>query len=180
MRLYTRTGDNGTTGVPGGGRVSKTHLRIEVCGDLDELNASIGLAESLCSDQGIRADLVYIQELIFEVSAQVIYSGKPDRPARITEAMVTSIEEMIDRRAAALPPLHSFILPGGSRGSAAIHCARAVCRRAERTLVALNKEIPQAAQALSLVNRIADALFVLARAANAAEGLGDRPWLSGR
>jgi len=179
MKIYTKTGDEGQTGLFGGPRVRKDDLRIETYGTVDELNAVLGLArtESLPLDM---LDLLgRIQSQLFDVGAEL---ATPDPAAHglvgVDQASIQRLEDEIDRYEADLAPLKMFILPGGTRGAALLHLARTVCRRAERRLVTLQAESAAPISGLLVIylNRLSDLLFVLARAANADAGQADVPW----
>ncbi|HYV84465.1 MAG TPA: cob(I)yrinic acid a,c-diamide adenosyltransferase [Patescibacteria group bacterium] len=186
-RIYTKTGDKGTTALGSGRRVSKDHPRIEACGDVDELNAALGLA--IASGLGAEtADLLRaIQNDLFDLGADLTVPaapaprGRPGRraPLRITPRHVAPLEAAIDRCNARLRPLSSFVLPGGSPGSAWLHHARTVCRRAERRLVTVAHRESLNPQAIVYLNRLSDLLFVLARQAND-DGRTDVLWIPGR
>ncbi|QDT70220.1 Cob(I)yrinic acid a,c-diamide adenosyltransferase [Planctomycetes bacterium MalM25] len=186
MKIYTKTGDAGQTGLFGGGRVSKDHARITAYGTLDELNAAIGLARAEAgrtdwSDEAARdridAILSEAQNRLFDLGAEL---ATPDPETRslavLDERHVAALEEAIDHHEASLPALRNFILPGGAAVAAQLHLARCVCRRAERGLVTLAGQEPIRELPLVYVNRLSDLLFVLARAANQAAGGGDTPW----
>jgi cob(I)alamin adenosyltransferase len=178
MRLYTRTGDEGQTSLFGGARVSKADSRIEACGEVDELNAWLGLVRVSALDADVDAALDGIQRDLFAVGAAVAdpegrRPGQADR-AGIGRDDVLRLEGLIDRFDAEPPPLTRFILPGGAGDGAAIHVARAVCRRAERRIAAL-QPAPDA-EVLRYVNRLSDLLFALARAVNHRAGLAESPW----
>jgi cob(I)alamin adenosyltransferase len=181
VRIYTKTGDQGETGLFGGERVPKDHRRVAAYGDVDELNAALGLARAAEPVDFEDALLQAIQRDLFTIGAEL---ATPD-PARLAKALggpplsageVTALEQAIDRLEAGLPPLRAFILPGGAPKGAAFHVARTVCRRAERTVVGLARETPVSAAIRHYLNRLSDLLFVLARAANARAGAGDLPW----
>ena len=173
MRIYTRTGDAGDTGLRGGARVAKNSLRIEAIGDVDELNATLGLALAQRSD----AELHRLQCWLFDLGAELASppGGKFD-DAAIGPAHVAWLEEAIDRQMDALPALRAFVLPGGSPSAAALHLARTVCRRAERAVLALHAEEPVRENARVFVNRLSDYLFAAARRANAEAGVPDVEW----
>jgi cob(I)alamin adenosyltransferase len=181
MRIYTRTGDQGETGLFGGGRVSKHHLRVEAYGAVDELNAQLGWAETLTRQlalteplQGVQADLLVIgADLATPPDAS---AAAADRTRRVGEAQVTRLEEWIDRLDAQTTPLTTFILPGGSPAAAALQVCRAVCRRAERRVVALAAAEPVSPQVVVYLNRLSDLLFTLARWVNAREGVAEPVW----
>jgi cob(I)alamin adenosyltransferase len=181
FRIYTRTGDDGTTGLFGGARVAKDSLRIESYGDVDELNSALGLARA----QGLRRDhdelLGLVQEQLFILGADLAtpLRGEDRRPAvpRVTAAEVVCLEQAIDDLEENLPALTSFILPGGTPAGATLHLARTICRRAERRIVALLHQEPETGPLpLQYVNRLSDMLFVLARAVNHAAGVAEHPW----
>jgi cob(I)alamin adenosyltransferase len=181
MKIYTRTGDAGQTGLFGGGRVGKDHPRVEAYGDVDELNAAIGLARSIEMMPRIDEVLVPIQRDLFAIGALL---ATPDHDkmrqqlekARIDEARITQLEHAIDDAEAELEPLKSFILPGGTPKAAALHVARTVCRRAERRVVHLAQEITLPELAVIYLNRLSDLLFTLARLANRRAGAGEVTW----
>lgn len=173
MAIYTRTGDQGETDLLGGVRVAKDTALLEVCGTLDELNALLGLARCQSLPEGTDALLEQIERRLFDVGAELI-APKAGRSA-IGPQDVTGIEQVIDRYEARVKPAGTFILPTGCRASAVLHLARAVCRRAERRLVALAHAPSQTVSTvlLSYLNRLGDLLFVLARSANAEAGISD-------
>jgi cob(I)alamin adenosyltransferase len=183
-RIYTKTGDRGTTALGSGRRVRKDHPRIEATGDVDELNAAIGLTR-VAATSGPVADLLgRIQNDLFDLGADLTVPERGARsrggraPLRITPAHVTPIESAIDFLNARLRPLSSFVLPGGSPLAAALHHARTVCRRAERRLVALSRRESLNPQTIVYLNRLSDLLFVLGRHAND-DGAGDVLWVPG-
>ena len=181
LKIYTRTGDAGDTGLFGGGRVAKSHPRVEAYGDVDELNAAIGFARSIEQMPRVDEVLVPIQRDLFAIGALL---ATPDREkmrqhlakARVDDDRITQLEQAIDDGDRELEPLKSFILPGGSPKAAALHIARTVCRRAERRVVALgeNEEIP--GLVVIYLNRLSDLLFTLARVANRRAGVGEVTW----
>jgi cob(I)alamin adenosyltransferase len=176
VKIYTKTGDAGETGLFGGPRVRKDHLRIEAFGTVDELNSHLGLIRTIPGSGAIDDLLRRIQCDLFELGAQLATPG--DALERITLPHVEALEEAIDRHEETLPPLSSFILPTGTPLAAAIHVARTVCRRAERRVVKLgatpDARIP--VNAIEYLNRLGDLLFVLARHANLQERVADDPW----
>lgn len=183
-RIYTRTGDDGTTGLVDGTRRAKHDARMAAIGDVDELNSALGLA-ALGVDAAIAAELARIQNDLFDLGADLATPlGAFDTPdfaptdmvLRIVPAQITWLETAIDAHNAALPPLRSFILPGGSEAAARVHMARAIARRAERALTALAVAEPVNPAALAYANRLSDYLFVLARAINAGS---DPLWVPG-
>jgi cob(I)alamin adenosyltransferase len=181
LRIYTRTGDEGSTGLFGGGRVDKHHPRVEAYGDVDELNAALGLARSIEMMPRIDEVLVPVQRDLFAIGALL---ATPDHAkmreqlekARIDEGRIAQLEHAIDDGEAELEPLRSFIIPGGTPKAAALHVARTVCRRAERRVVALAREIELPELVLQYLNRLSDLLFVLARVANRRAGAGEVTW----
>jgi cob(I)alamin adenosyltransferase len=178
-RIYTRTGDDGTTGLGFGGRVAKDALRVECYGTVDELNSCLGGARAAGVPGELDADLARIQNELFHLGSDLCVpeADKERHPVpRIEERHVAALEGLIDRWNEALPPLENFVLPGGSPAAAALHVARTVCRRAERLLVALARREAVGASTLPYLNRLSDALFVLARAANRLAGRDDVFW----
>jgi cob(I)alamin adenosyltransferase len=180
VKIYTRTGDAGETGLLGGARVRKSALRVEAYGEIDELNACLGLAAVCLGDTGT-ADLVTrIQRDLFALSARIadVRAGGAAAPDKTVfpEEQVTALEAAIDAAEEALPTLKTFLLPGGGEAGARLHLARTVCRRAERRLVALaaQEEVPPVF--LAYLNRLSDLLFVLARSANARAGIPEVAW----
>ena len=180
MRIYTKTGDAGETGLVGGTRVSKDHVRVEAYGDVDELNAVIGQARSLGSDPELDNFLAFTQSVLFELGAELATpSGKDQKSSGIREDDIARVEKIIDKLQDELPPLKSFILPGGTPFAASLHLARTVCRRAERHAVMVVHAGEQVAdEPLIFLNRLSDALFVLARIACHRAGESDVPWLA--
>ena len=177
MKIYTKTGDKGETSLFGGKRVPKDSLRIETYGTVDELNAHLGLARSFSPSADLDVILKRIQELLFVLGAELASPGaeKPDG-ARIGDADVGEMEQLIDESEKSLTPLRNFILPGGSQLGSQLHVARTVCRRAERLLTTLAREAPLNPTALTFLNRLSDLLFVLARRANRDGGATETLW----
>ncbi|MDJ0973245.1 MAG: cob(I)yrinic acid a,c-diamide adenosyltransferase [Planctomycetota bacterium] len=179
MRIYTKTGDDGTTGLFGGRRVSKAALRVESYGTVDELNAILGWVRA--TDGGTEAAdaiLATAQEACFRLGAFVAtVPGKDPGIAPLTNEDVTALEAAIDAAEEGLPALTSFILPGGTEAGSRMHVARTVCRRAERALVALAREDEVDMVLVRWLNRLSDLLFVLARRANHDAGVADVPWV---
>lgn len=179
MRIYTKTGDDGTTGLFGGARVAKDDLRIEAYGTIDELNSVLGVARAAGLPPDIDEVVTRVQHDLFALGAELASSGAQRANAMfLNAASAEAIEATIDRFEATLPPLKEFILPAGAPGAAALHLARTICRRAERRLVSLSKAPDAQLRSLAVVylNRLADLLFVLARAANQLAGQADAPW----
>ncbi len=179
MKIYTKTGDTGETGLFAGPRVRKDAPRIEAVGSVDELNAILGLARAESLPGEVDRLLASIQSELFDVGAQL---GTPDAAGHnmiiVGPNHAARLEAAIDRFDATLSPLKQFILPGGTRGAAHLHVARSVCRRAERRVVTLagSPEENIAPELVIYLNRLGDLLFVLARAVNAAAGEPDVPW----
>ncbi|MCC6203810.1 MAG: cob(I)yrinic acid a,c-diamide adenosyltransferase [Hyphomicrobiales bacterium] len=184
-KIYTRTGDKGTTGLGTGERRSKADLRIEAFGTVDEANSCIGMARihTGASHPEIDAMLARIQNEMFDLGADLCVpdDGKPPEyePLRIIASQVKQLEADIDRLNKALQPLKSFILPGGSPAAAALHLARTTARRAERLMVALAEKEKVGPEALKYINRLSDFLFVAARAVND-NGNADVLWVPGK
>jgi len=172
-KIYTRTGDQGTTGLGDGSRVQKDHVRIIAIGDIDELNSQIGIVIAEIEPGEISDLLLEIQNRLFDLGAEL---SLPPGNDRIREEDTSSLETALDRFNAELTPLKEFILPGGTMAAAQCHLARAICRRAERSLATLNQADPLSIHTLSFVNRLSDLMFVLARAINRESGNADVLW----
>lgn len=179
MRIYTRTGDDGNTGLYGGVRVHKDDVRIEAYGTVDELNATLGLvrsAEDIPDD--IAQFLEMTQNELFSVGAELATPNPIEHgTCFVTEQTVQQLEQTIDKYDAELTPLKQFVLPAGTFTAASLHLARCVCRRAERrvvTLISTDKQVSP--QIVEYLNRLGDLLFVLARVANARQSVADCPW----
>ncbi|MES3152062.1 cob(I)yrinic acid a,c-diamide adenosyltransferase [Sphingomonas faeni] len=183
-KIYTRTGDDGTTGLVDGSRVSKASALMQAIGDVDEANSAIGVAVVALGDDPLAAALERIQNDLFDLGADLATPATDDGFApsemvlRIVPAQVERLEREIDAMNAHLAPLRSFILPGGSPQAAALHLARAISRRAERSAVAATHDMPLNPAALAYVNRLSDFLFVASRAVNQ-NGAGDVLWRPG-
>ena len=180
MKIYTKRGDDGTTGLFGGPRVQKDDLRVSAYGDVDELNSVLGVCRTdLHTDAEIEGLLGRIQSELFTLGAGL---ATPDPAAApkdvpvIGPAHVEAMEKEIDRFDTELAPLKTFVLPAGSRGSAMLHVARTTCRRAERAVVGLSRESVVPAHAVEYLNRLSDLLFTLARAANHRARVAEVPW----
>jgi cob(I)alamin adenosyltransferase len=171
-RITTRTGDAGETGLGDGARVGKDSLRIQLLGDVDELNSCLGLLLAEKLPQDVRQALLRVQQDLFDLGGELCIPGH----SMITEAQVTRLEALTQAHNAKLKPLKEFILPGGTRAAAAAHLARTVCRRAERSLVALGRREAVGERARQYLNRLSDLLFVLGRALNRAGKRGDVLW----
>jgi cob(I)alamin adenosyltransferase len=181
MKIYTRTGDEGDTGLFGGGRVSKDHPRVAAYGDVDELNSVLGVARATEPAEFFDQLLEAIQRDLFSIGGQL---ATPD-PAAVAKALVkadlpmervTEFERIIDASETELPPLRAFVLPAGTPKAAALHQARTVCRRAERSVVHLARESQIPPVFIVYLNRLSDLLFTLARLANYRSGIGDATW----
>ena len=178
-KIYTRTGDDGTTALGAGQRVPKDALRIETFGTVDELNAAVGLALATGLEPGLAAELTRVQHELFHLGSDLCIpeADKAKRPVPTIEAKhVSALEALMDRMTETLGPLTNFILPGGSAGAARLHLARTVCRRAERLAVRLAREEPIGPSVVAYLNRLSDALFVMARWENKHRGVADVTW----
>jgi len=179
-RIYTRTGDGGQTGLIGGERVSKDHLRVEAYGTLDELNSALGAARAFLGDGEIADVVEQMQHDLFALGAEIASPAEEtDRLPRCSPAQVEALEALIDRFDAALPPLRAFILPGGGPAGSLLHLARAVSRRAERRVVTLARAEPLNPEVVRYLNRLSDLLFVLARTVNHRSGMTEILWKKG-
>lgn len=181
MRIYTKTGDKGDTGLFGGGRVAKDDPRVDAYGEVDELNAVLGMARSIEMMPRIDEVLLPVQRDLFAIGALL---ATPDHAkmqlqlekARIDDERIAQLERAIDDGEAELEPLRAFIIPGGTPKAAALHVARTVCRRAERRVVHLSHDLPLPPLVVVYLNRLSDLLFVLARVANRRAGAGEVTW----
>jgi cob(I)alamin adenosyltransferase len=184
MKLYTKSGDDGTTGLFGGGRVPKDHPRIEAYGTVDELNASVGLAAAACShereyERRLLGIFAPIQSRLFDIGADLATpegSKQEAKIVRIDDALVKEIESWIDEIDGKNAPIRAFVMPGGSELAARLHVARTVCRRAERCMIALARSEPVSPGAIIWINRLSDLFFAMARHANQAAGIADVEW----
>jgi cob(I)alamin adenosyltransferase len=180
-KVYTRTGDDGSTGLGGGQRVAKDAPRVEAYGTVDELNSEIGVALALGLSDPLHAELGRIQNELFHLGADlcILEEDKARLPGpSIAAHHVEALEALMDRLSAALAPLENFLLPGGTPGAAQLHVARCVCRRAERLAVRLGRDEPVGAFVIRYLNRLSDALFVMARYENRQRGIEDPIWNS--
>lgn len=177
VKIYTRTGDDGSTGLLGPDRVAKNDPRIEACGAVDELNAVLGAAGALDDRGWFTADLQRFQPALFEIGAALAASG-PRAPVLrgVTDDDIAKLETAIDALESTLPALTRFILPGGTPLAAQLHVARTVCRRAERRVVALGVASESLARVVRYLNRLGDLLFVMARASNRRAGATEIEW----
>jgi cob(I)alamin adenosyltransferase len=180
MKIYTKTGDDGTTALFDGSRVSKDADRVDLYGEIDEINATVGLAASFLkiNESGLQENLFDVQRDLFALGARL--ANPQDKiqkeKSEFTEDKVTRLEKQIDDMEKFLKPMTSFILPGGVPASGALHVARTICRRAERKLVAFNKKEAIDGLYIRYLNRLSDYLFVAARYANKLEEMVDIPW----
>jgi cob(I)alamin adenosyltransferase len=183
-KIYTRRGDDGSTGLFGGPRVRKHDLRVRAYGEVDELNSALGLARCELSDERLRDLAAFVDALqsdLFTLGAELATpdpSSAPKSLARVGAEHVERLEREIDRLTAELPPMRFFILPGGSRAAAALHVCRTICRRAERTAAELAEQAQVSTHALAWLNRLSDLLFTLARAANVRLSIAEVPWVA--
>lgn len=181
MRIYTRTGDNGETGLFGGGRVPKSDARVDAYGVVDELNAVLGVAIAALRDASIAELLRTVQPDLFVLGAHLATpeTTRGRRPALppLPVERIAEFERRIDEADAELPVLDAFVMPGGSAGGAALHHARTVCRRAERAVVGLAATSPVETDVIVYLNRLSDLLFMLARVENQRAGEPDRKWI---
>jgi cob(I)alamin adenosyltransferase len=180
-RIYTKTGDDGGTGLFGGGRVRKDHVRVDAYGEVDELNACLGVARAECgsADAELHALLGRLMDELFTVGSMLATPMTEKAYAHIPQmspAHVEAMEQAIDRFDAEIGPLSTFILPGGTRLAAALHLCRTVCRRAERRVVPLAAAAEVDGRVVIYLNRLSDLLFTLARVANHRAGVKDVPW----
>ena len=181
-KIYTRTGDSGETGLADGTRIAKDHPRSQAIGDVDEANSAIGAAIPHVTDDAARAMMAAIQNELFDLGADLATPGEDFAPSdmilRIVQPQIDRLEAEIDAMNEALEPLRSFILPGGGGGSAGLHLARAIVRRAERSAVTAGREVSLNPRALVYLNRLSDHLFVMARWLARTEG-GEILWQPG-
>lgn len=192
-RLYTRSGDDGTTGLFGGGRVAKDHPRVEAYGTIDELNAAIGLAAAevgrLREAASGKSTNLYelmlhifadLQSRLFDIGADLATPEGAKQEAkilRISEQQVAEVEKWIDEIDAGNAPMKSFVMPGGTELAARLHVARTICRRAERDMIHLRHSEPVSSGAIVYINRVSDLLFAMARRVNKEAGVNDVPWV---
>jgi cob(I)alamin adenosyltransferase len=171
-KIATRTGDGGDTGLGDGSRLSKDSARVRALGEIDELSSAIGLVLAEDVPQAMREALAEVQQHLFDLGGEISIPGH----TLLTPEKVAHLDRQLQAWNADLAPLKEFILPGGSRAAAAAHLARTVCRRAERSLVALGRSEPVTASARQYLNRLSDLLFVAARALNRHAGRADVQW----
>lgn len=178
MKIYTKTGDTGTTGLFGGGRVSKSHYRVDAYGTVDELNAYIGMVRDHTTDTPRKTLLIEIQNHLFSIGAHLATSseaGKAKIP-KLSEEDILQLEKEIDKMEESLPAMKHFILPGGHIAVSFCHIARCVCRRAERLTVALDQKEPVEPLIIKYLNRLSDFLFVLSRKISQEVAAEEIPW----
>jgi len=182
MKIYTKSGDQGSTGLFGGDRVSKSDARVNAYGTVDELNSFLGFAAGLVSDEDLEKKLLAIQHDLFAIGASLAASAERakqegKKKADVPMKRVSELETWIDEISAKLPSLKAFVLPGGTQSAAALHMCRTVCRRAERVVVEAGEQGEIDPQAIIYLNRLSDLLFVWARFENSQEGGSDVLWL---
>lgn len=180
MKLYTKTGDQGETGLFGGARVSKASDRVAAYGTVDELNASLGVARAHALPPAVDEVLSRVQRDLFTLGAEL--ASVPGKESNIGIALlddddIARLEHAIDESEASVEPLRTFVLPGGTLGAASLHVARTVCRRAEREVVALRSQEPVRSATVIYLNRLSDLLFSLARSVNRSSSVADTPWV---
>jgi cob(I)alamin adenosyltransferase len=181
VKIYTRTGDEGDTGLFGGGRVPKDHPRVSAYGDVDELNSSLGLVRAAADQSFFDELLESIQRDLFAIGGHLA-TPDPERvrkaleKASLSPARISEFEQIMDDADKSLPPLRAFVLPAGTQIAAALHLARTICRRAERSVVHLTQTEAVPQLFLTYLNRLSDLLFTLARLANRRDGVADSTW----
>ena len=181
-RLYTRKGDDGSTALSTGKRIAKDSPRVEAYGEVDELNAQIGVVRCTGVHARIEGALAEIQNRLFDLGADLATPAGDNPPfevPRLRAEHVTALERLIDEFNERVGPLENFILPGGAAGAAALHLARTICRRAERRIATLARDGDVSAHVLAYVNRLSDALFVMARYENLEAGVDEPLWRPG-
>lgn len=176
MKLYTKKGDGGQTGLGAGERVDKDHLCVAALGHIDELNAAVGLALAACDDAALADKLAQVQDRLLVLGAELAHPAGGEATPVLETADVARLETWIDEAAAATAPLKGFVLPGGCELAARLHLARTICRRAERLLVTLSRNQKVGPAVIPFVNRLSDLLFAWSRLANRLAGVGDTAW----
>ncbi|KAA6338852.1 Cob(I)yrinic acid a c-diamide adenosyltransferase [termite gut metagenome] len=177
--LYTKTGDRGTTGLIGGTRVSKNHIRLEAYGTVDELSSQLGLLATYLMEENDRNFIIKVQNKLFSIGAYLATDQNKvsiDKTKHITPEDVISIEQEIDQIDETLPHLHAFVIPGGSRTAALCHVCRTVCRRTERCVLTLAEKYPVSLELSAYLNRLSDYLFILSRKMNIIEKITEIFW----
>jgi len=183
--IYTRSGDTGTTGLFGGGRVPKDHPRVVAYGEVDELNSTIGVALAFLPNKLLADTLSEVQNELFNIGAELASESGAEKAANYARAFTdagaktAALEHLMDELDAALPPLTTFILPSGSQAGALLHLCRTVCRRAERAVVTLGHQEQVNPDLARYLNRLSDLLFVMARHVNHADGRPETQWRKG-
>lgn len=183
VRIYTKTGDDGTTGLIGGSRVKKYNIQLEAYGTVDELNSNIGLVLSAVEDKTIRQVLTEVQSKLFVIGAHLAMdenAGAMREQLPCTEDDIAMLEKQMDSMFEVLPKLDHFILPTGCLASGFAHVARTVCRRAERRIVELSEQKDVDPNLVKFINRLSDYLFVLSRKLNYDQNIAETPWISGK
>lgn len=179
MKIYTKTGDKGMTSLIGGTRVAKNSVRLEAYGTVDELNSYLGLIRSYATEETIAKELAGIQSVLFEVGGHLATDTAaiaPTKRLEVGDDKTTALEKAIDRMDAELPPLHSFVLPGGDKAASVCHIARTVCRRAERRILDVCQSYEVDESVVKYINRLSDYLFVLARKLAHDNGTEELKW----
>ena len=179
MKIYTKTGDKGSTSLFNGARVSKNALRVNCYGTIDEMNSIVGLAITFSPENDLKSDLINLSLTLFNLGSDLATPLNPApkfEPPRMTDEDIQKLEHLIDRYTELLPPLKSFILPGGSQTAAFLHQARTVCRRAERLMVELSASEQLSEFTMIFVNRLSDYLFTAARYSNYLQNIEDIKW----
>lgn len=180
MKLYTKQGDDGTTGLAGGSRVPKNDPRVSAYGDIDETNAAIGVAIAICDHDDIKQWLAQIQSDLFSIGAELAAPQSSGGPHDIDGPSITRLETWIDAATDEVPPLKSFVLPGRTACAASLHVARTVSRRAERSVVGLSQQSAVRKEVIHYLNRLSDFLFAAARLVNHRHGVPEEPWPSSK
>ncbi len=183
FKIYTKTGDDGTTGLVGGNRVKKSELRLEAYGTVDEMNSWIGLIGASLDDPGVKSLLEHVQQKLFVIGSKLASDKKGETITgnlQCTEEDIRMLENAIDEYEKELNPLRNFILPGGSVLVSYCHIARTICRRAERRIVQLSETVAVDGRTVQYINRLSDYLFVLSRKAAHDSGVEEIPWVSGK
>jgi len=175
-KIYTRKGDNGTTGMADGSRVSKDSLLMHAIGEVDELNSMLGLVVNKCQLEELKENLITIQHDLFNLGGELAMPGYD----KINHSRIEWLESTLDQMNEKLTPLKEFILPGGAEDAGFCHMARAMCRRVERSMVSLNKEQAVKIEVIAYINRLSDWLFVASRVLNKAQGEAEIYWQSDR
>lgn len=186
-KVYTKTGDQGTTSLVGGTRIQKSSLRVESYGEVDELSSALGIVRTLAiqkdKDSSLASTIAQIQQSLFDMGAELACPAGAEIPAYmrlVSDEDISQLEKLIDQETAKVPELRSFVLPGGTQLNAFLHLARAICRRAERSVWMLNTQEPVRQQVPQYLNRLSDLLFTLARSQAHAEGAPEFLWNPGR